>query len=92
MGRYGGPSGTLQGSTGALWGSYGALWALWGLNGGPLGSYGGAMRLYHRQKSCFFIIFYTILRHFTEKSIKCTFWSGFLPLQGTPTGENNEFL
>ena len=29
---------------------------------------------------------------FTEKSIKCTFLSGFLPLQGTPTGENNRFL
>ena len=25
----------------------------------------------------------------SEKSIKCTFWPGFLPLQGTPTGENN---
>ena len=43
-------------------------------------------------ETLFFIIFYTILRHFTEKSIKCTFWSGFLPLQGTPTGENNGFL
>ena len=37
----------------------------------------------------YFIIFYSIFHHFTEKSIKSTFWPGFLPLQGTPTGENN---
>ena len=40
----------------------------------------------------FFIICYTILRNVTEQSIKCTFWPGFLPLQGTPTGENNLFF
>ena len=39
-----------------------------------------------------FIRFYTILLIFTLKSIKYTFWPGFLPLQGTPTGENNGFL
>ena len=33
-----------------------------------------------------------MFHHFTEKSIKCTFWPGFLPLQGTPTGENTSFL
>ena len=40
----------------------------------------------------YFIIFYSMFHHFTEKSIKSTFWPGFLPLQGTPTGENNWFL
>ena len=40
----------------------------------------------------YFIIFYSIFHNFTEKSIKCTFWPGFLPLQGTPTGKNNGFL
>ena len=40
----------------------------------------------------YFIIFYSIFHYFTEKSIKSTFWPGFLPLQGTPTGENNVFL
>ena len=39
-----------------------------------------------------FIIFYMILLNFTLKSIKYTFWPGFLPLQGTPTGKNNGFL
>ena len=42
-----------------------------------------------RQKSCFFIVFYTILHDFAEQSIKCTFLPGILPLQGTPTGKNN---
>ena len=40
----------------------------------------------------FVIIFYIILHNFTEQSIKCTFWPGMLPLQGTPTGKNNGFL
>ena len=33
-----------------------------------------------------------ILHEFTDKSIKCTFWLGLLPLQGTPTGKNNGVL
>ena len=35
------------------------------------------------------MVFYIIVHYFTDKSIKCTFWPGFLPLQGTPTGKNN---
>ena len=39
-----------------------------------------------------FIRFYMIVFVFTLKSIKYTFWPGFLPLQGTPTSANNRFL
>ena len=40
----------------------------------------------------YLIIFYTIQYNFTDKYIKCTFWPGMLPLQGTPTGNNNVFF
>ena len=36
----------------------------------------------------YFTLFYNILHYFTEQLIKCTFWPGFLPLQGTPTAKN----
>ncbi len=39
-----------------------------------------------------FIIFYTCLLNFTLKFIKYTFWPGILPLQGSPTGQNNVFF
>ena len=48
-------------------------------------------RITDRPKENVFIIFYIMLHHFTLKSIKCTFWPGILPLQGSPTGQKNCF-
>ena len=63
-----------------------------GLYGGLIGPYGEPMGPYGDYILHYFIIFYTILHNHTDKSIKCTFWPGFLPLQGTPTGKNNVFF
>ena len=53
-----------------------------GCPGGPKGAQGGP-----RSGA-----FYSISLYFILKSIKCTFWLGILPLQGTPTGKNKVFL
>ena len=49
-----------------------------GCPGGPKGAQGGP-----RSGA-----FYSISLYFILKSIKCTFWLGMLPLQGTPAGKN----
>ena len=87
---------------GALWGLNGGPM---GPYGGPLGPYGGpsgalrdSMGSYctifcpcKEHQPATIMVFYDILHYFTEKTIKYTFLPGFLPLQGTPTSENNEF-
>ena len=53
-----------------------------GCPGGPKGAQGGP-----RSGA-----FYSISLYFILTNIKCTFWLGFLPLQGTPTGKNSCFI